>query len=206
MALTIEKDVRARSLPFFDELAAARREVHDLENLAVHGRRARAEAQRQAEAGAGKAMLVVQVNKPEHAMLLAVEGLALHALLLADAGVLQLQHGRDRRAGTAQHIGTVPLTGRGVIKANFAASHVELLFPAQMPGAFAFAPAVAIARLVPPVLDVLRGHDGGEEPATILADGALALGDRLPLYAINPSIDHAIIPRALRYNVLTLVP
>lgn len=194
MTLTVEKDMRARSLPLFDELAAARREVHDLEIMAVHGRRARAEAQRQAEAGAGEAMLVVQVDKPEHAMLLAVEGLALHALLLTDAGVLQLQHGGDRRAGTAQHIGAVPLTGGGVIKANFAASHVELLFPAQMPGAFAFAPAVTIACLVPPVLDVLRGHDGGDEPATILANGALALGDRLPPNTINPSIDHAIAP------------
>lgn len=104
--------------------------MHDLEIMAVHGRRAPAEAQRQAEAGAGEAMLVVQVDKPEHAMLLAVESLALHTLLLADAGVLQLQHGRDRRAGTAQHIGAVPLAGGGVIKANFAAFHVELLFPA----------------------------------------------------------------------------
>jgi hypothetical protein len=72
-----------------------------------------------------------------------------------------------------------------------------------MPGAFGFAPAVAIARLMPPVLDVLRGHDGGEEPATILTGGTLALGDRLPLYAINPSIDHAIVPARCRYNVLT---
>lgn len=197
MALVIEKDVRARTLPLFDELAATRREVHNLEIMAVDGRRARTEAQRKTKAGAGEAMIVVQVDKPEHAMLLAVECLALYSLLLADAGVLQLQHGGLRRAGTAQDIGAMPLTGGGVINANFAASDVEPLFPPQMPWALAFAPAVAIARLVTPVLYVMRGHDGGEEPATIFADGALALGDQSPLYAINPSIDHAIAPHAL---------